>query len=34
LAVKINRNRGAQEETSVSTQVSKETVPFQQEFPI
>jgi len=34
LAVKINGNRGAQQEISVSTKVSKETVPFQQEFPI
>jgi len=29
LAVKINRNRGAQQEISVS----KEIAPFQQEFP-
>jgi len=34
LAVKINGNRGAQQEIYVSTKVSKETVPFQQEFPI
>jgi len=32
LAVKINGNRGAQQEISVSTTVSKEIVPFQQEF--
>jgi len=30
LAVKVNGNRGAQQEFSVS----KEIVPFQQEFPI
>jgi len=30
----MNRNRGAQQEISVSTKVSKEIVPFQQEFPI
>jgi len=34
LTVKINRNRGAQQEISVSTKVSKEIVQFQQEFPI
>jgi len=34
LAVKINGNRGAQQEISVSTKVSKEIVPFQQEFLI
>jgi len=34
LAVKINRNRGAQQKISVSTKVLKETVPFQQEFAI
>jgi len=34
LSVKINGNRGAQQEISVSTKVSKEIVPFQQEFPI
>jgi len=34
LAVKINGNRGAQQEISVSTKVSKVVVPFQQEFPI
>jgi len=34
LVVKINGNRGAQQEVSVSTRVSKEIVPFQQEFPI
>jgi len=34
LAVKINGNRGAQQETSVSTKLSKEIVLFQQEFPI
>jgi len=34
LAVKIYGNRGSQQETSVSTKVSKEIVPFQQEFPI
>jgi len=34
LAVKINGNHGAQQEISVSTKVSKETVPFQQEVPI
>jgi len=28
LAVKINGNRGAQQEISVSTKVSKEVVPF------
>jgi len=33
LAVKINGNRGAQQEISVSTKVSEEIVPFQQEFP-
>jgi len=34
LAVKINGNRGTQQEIAVSTKVSKEIVPFQQEFPI
>jgi len=34
LAFKINGNRGAQQEISVSTKVSKEIVPFQQEFSI
>jgi len=34
LAVKINGNRGAQQEIFVSTKVSKEIVPFQQEFLI
>jgi len=34
LAVKINGNRGAQQEVSISTNVSKEIVLFQQEFPI
>jgi len=34
LAVKINGNRGTQQEISVLTKVSKEIVPFQQEFPI
>jgi len=34
MAVKISRNRGTQQETSVSTKVSKEIVAFQQEFPI
>jgi len=29
---KINENRGAEQDISVSTKVSKETVPFQQEF--
>jgi len=33
-SVKINGNRGAQQEISVSTKVSKEILPFQQEFPI
>jgi len=33
LTVKINGNRGAQQEISVSTKVSKEIVPFQQQFP-
>jgi len=33
LPVKINGNR-TQQESSVSTKVSKEIVPFQQEFPI
>jgi len=33
LDVKINGNRGAQQEISVSTKVSKEIVLFQQEFP-
>jgi len=33
LAVKINGNRGTQQEISVSKKVSKEVVPFQQEFP-
>jgi len=34
LTDKINGNRGAQQEISVSTKGSKEIVPFQQEFPI
>jgi len=34
LAVKINGNRGTQQEISDSTKVSKEIVPLQQEFPI
>jgi len=34
LTVKVDGNRGAQQENSVSTKVSKEIVPFQQEFPI
>ena len=34
VAVKINGNHGAQEEISISTKVSKEIVPFQQEFAI
>jgi len=34
VTVKINGNRGAQQETFVSTKVSKEIVSFQQEFPI
>jgi len=36
LTVKISGNRGAQQEISLSTKVSKEIVglPFQQEFPI
>jgi len=34
LAVKINGNRGAQQEIYNSTKVSKQIVPFQQEFPI
>jgi len=33
LAVEINGNRGAQQQISVSTKVSKEIVTFQQEFP-
>jgi len=32
-AIKINGNRGTQQEIFVSTKVSKEIVPFQQEFP-
>jgi len=34
LALKINGNPGTQQEIFVSTKVSKEIVPFQQEFPI
>jgi len=34
LAVKISGNRGTQQEISDSTKVSKEIVPFKQEFPI
>jgi len=34
LAVKIYGNHGAQQEIFVSTKVSKEIVPFQQEIPI
>jgi len=33
LADKINGYHGAQQEISVPTKVSKEIVPFQQEFP-
>jgi len=33
LAVKINGSRGAQQEIFVSTKVSNEILPFQQEFP-
>jgi len=32
LDAKINGNRGAQQEISVSTRVTKEVAPFQQEF--
>jgi len=34
LALKINGNRGTQQEISVPTKASKEIVPFQQKFPI
>jgi len=34
LTVKINGNCGAQQEISISTKVSKECEPFEQEFPI
>jgi len=34
LVVKINGNRGEQQEISVSTKVKKKIVPFQQKFPI
>jgi len=34
LTVKINGNSGAQQEISVSTKVSKEIVPFEQEFAV
>jgi len=34
LVVKINGNRGAKQEISVSTKVSNEVVQFQQEFSI
>jgi len=34
LTVKINGNRGARQETSVSIKSSNEIVPFQQEFQI
>jgi len=34
LAVKINGNRGTEQEISISTKVSKEIVSFQQEFSI
>jgi len=34
LAVKINGNRGAQQDISVSTTVSKEIMPFKQKLPI
>jgi len=34
VAVKITGNHGTQHEISVSTKVSKEIAPFQQEFPI
>jgi len=30
----MNGNRGEQQEISVSTKISTEIVPFQQEFPI
>jgi len=33
LVVKINGNRGAKKEISVSTKVSKEIAPSQREFP-
>jgi len=33
LFFKINGNGGEQQKVSVSTKVSKEIVPFQQEFP-
>jgi len=33
LPVKINANRGARQEMSVSTKVSKQIAPFQPEFP-
>jgi len=33
-AVNVNGNRGAQQEISVSTKVSKEIVPFQKEIPM
>jgi len=32
MAGKINGNRGAQQDSSVSTEVSKGSVPFQQYF--
>jgi len=34
LAVQINGKRGTQQEISNSTNVSKEIIPFQQEFSI
>jgi len=34
LSVKVNGNRGVQQEISIPTKVSKEIVPFQQEFLI
>jgi len=34
LTVKTNENRGAQQETSVSTKDFKEIIPFQQQFPM
>jgi len=34
LSVEINGNRGPRQENFVSTKVSKEIAPFQQEFPI
>jgi len=34
LAVKINDNRGTQQKIFISTNVSKEIVSFQHEFPV